>query len=85
MFFDGIKEGVEVEVVVQYNDGYLENLLLFVNNVWMLDGGIYEVGFCSVWMKVFNEYVCKVGLLKDKDKNLEGFDVCEGLFVVILL
>ena len=85
MFFDGIKEGVEVEVAAQYNDGYSENLLSFVNNVRTPDGGTHEAGFRSAWTKAFNEYARKVGLLKDKDKNLEGSDVREGLSAVISL
>lgn len=85
MFFDGTKEGVEVEVAAQYNDGYSENLLSFVNNVRTPDGGTHEVGFRSAWTKAFNEYARKVGLLKDKDKNLEGSDVREGLSAVISL
>lgn len=85
MFFDGTKEGVEVEVAAQYNDGYSENLLSFVNNVRTPDGGTHEVGFRSAWTKAFNEYARKVGLLKEKDKNLEGSDVREGLSAVISL
>jgi len=85
MFFDGTKESVEVEVAAQYNDGYSENLLSFVNNVRTPDGGTHEAGFRSAWTKAFNEYARKVGLLKDKDKNLEGSDVREGLSAVISL
>lgn len=58
---------------------------MFVNNVCIKDGGIYEVGFKIVMMCVFNEYVCKVVLLKEKDKNLEGIDICEGVVVIVLV
>ncbi|WP_047999740.1 DNA topoisomerase IV subunit B [Lactiplantibacillus herbarum] len=85
MFFDGTKDGVEVEVAAQYNDGYSENLLSFVNNVRTPDGGTHEAGFRSAWTKAFNEYARKVGLLKEKDKNLEGSDVREGLSAVVSL
>lgn len=85
LYFDGIKEGVEVEVAAQYNDGYSENVLSFVNNVRTKDGGTHEVGMRSGWTKAFNEYAHKVGLLKEKDKNLEGSDVREGLSAVISL
>ncbi|KRM77199.1 DNA topoisomerase IV subunit B [Secundilactobacillus collinoides] len=85
MYFDGKKEGVEVEVAAQYNDGYTENLLSFVNNVRTKDGGTHEAGMRSAWTKAFNEYAKKVGLLKEKDKNLEGSDVREGLSAVISL
>lgn len=85
LYFDGTKEGVEVEVAAQYNDGYSENVLSFVNNVRTKDGGTHEVGMRSGWTKAFNEYAHKVGLLKEKDKNLEGSDVREGLSAVISL
>ncbi|WP_125681329.1 DNA topoisomerase IV subunit B [Levilactobacillus yonginensis] len=85
MYFDGSKDGIEVEVAAQYNDGYTENLLSFVNNVRTKDGGTHEAGMRSGWTKAFNEYARKVGLLKDRDKNLEGTDVREGLSAVISL
>ncbi|KRM93862.1 DNA topoisomerase IV, B subunit [Lentilactobacillus senioris DSM 24302 = JCM 17472] len=85
MYFDGTKEGVEVEVAAQYNDGYTENMLSFVNNVRTRDGGTHEAGLKSAWTKAFNEYARKIGLLKEKDKNLDGSDVREGLSVVISL
>ncbi|GAK47797.1 DNA topoisomerase IV subunit B [Secundilactobacillus oryzae JCM 18671] len=85
MYFDGTKEGVEVEVAAQYNDGYSETLLSFVNNVRTKDGGTHEAGMRSAWTKAFNEYARKTELLKAKDKNLEGSDVREGLSAVISL
>ncbi|KRN02536.1 DNA topoisomerase IV subunit B [Levilactobacillus senmaizukei DSM 21775 = NBRC 103853] len=85
MYFDGKKDGIEVEVAAQYNDGYTENLLSFVNNVRTKDGGTHEVGLRSGWTKAFNDYARKVGLLKERDKNLEGSDVREGLSAVISL
>lgn len=85
MYFDGISQNVEVEVAAQYNDGYTETTLSFVNNVRTPDGGTHEVGFRSAWTKAFNDYARKVGLLKEKDKNLEGSDVREGLATVISL
>ncbi|CAM2758771.1 DNA topoisomerase IV subunit B [Fructilactobacillus fructivorans] len=85
MYFDGKKDGIEVEVAAQYNDGYTENMLSFVNNIRTKDGGSHEAGFRSAWTKSFNEYARKVGLLKDKDKNLEGNDVREGLTAIVAL
>lgn len=85
MYFDGVSQNVEVEVAAQYNDGYTETTLSFVNNVRTPDGGTHEAGFRSAWTKAFNEYARKVGLLKEKDKNLEGSDVREGLSTVISL
>ncbi|MCC4477872.1 DNA topoisomerase IV subunit B [Limosilactobacillus reuteri] len=83
LYFDGKQDGIEVEVAAQYNDGYSESLLSFVNNVRTPDGGTHEAGFRSAWTKTFNEYAKKVGLLKANDKNLEGSDVREGLTAVI--
>ncbi|WP_294545368.1 DNA topoisomerase IV subunit B [uncultured Limosilactobacillus sp.] len=83
MYFDGKQDSVEVEVAAQYNDGYSENVLSFVNNVRTPDGGTHEAGFRNAWTKTFNEYARKVGLLKERDKNLEGSDVREGLTAVV--
>ncbi|MDN2452257.1 DNA topoisomerase IV subunit B [Lactobacillus sp. UCMA15818] len=83
MYFDGVKEGIEVEVAAQYNDGYSESILSFVNNVRTKDGGTHEAGMKSAWTKAFNDYARQVSLLKEKDKNLEGSDVREGLAAVI--
>lgn len=81
--FDGVQQGLEVEVAAQYNDGYSENILSFVNNVRTPGGGTHEAGFRAAWTKAFNEYARKTNLLKEKDKNLEGSDVREGLTAVI--
>lgn len=83
MYFDGKQDGVEVEVAAQYNDGYSEKVLSFVNNVRTPDGGTHEAGFRNAWTKTFNDYARKVGLLKERDKNLEGSDVREGLTAVV--
>ena len=72
-----------MEVAFQYNDGYSENVLSFVNNVRTKDGGTHEVGMKISMTKAFNEYARKVGLLKEKDKNLEGSDFREGLAAVL--
>lgn len=85
LYFDGIEKGIEVEVAAQYNDGYSETTMSFVNNVRTPGGGTHEAGLRSAWTKAFNEYARKVNLLKDKDKNLEGSDVREGLSAVISL
>ncbi len=83
IYFSGNKEGIEVEVAMQYNDGFSENLLSFVNNVRTRDGGTHEVGLKTALTKAFNEYARKVNLLKEKDKNLEGSDFREGLAAVL--
>ncbi|MFD1466261.1 DNA topoisomerase IV subunit B [Lapidilactobacillus mulanensis] len=80
---EGKKDEIEIEFAGQFNDGYSENIISFVNNVRTGDGGTHEAGMKSGWTKAFNDYARKVGLLKDKDKNLEGSDVREGLSAVI--
>ena len=62
-----------------------ETILSFVNNVRTKDGGTHEVGMKGALTKAFNEYARKVGLLKEKDKTLEGSDVREGLTAIISL
>ena len=81
--FDDISNPIEVEVAFQFIEGYQENLISFVNLVRTGDGGTHETGFRSGFTKVFNEYARKYGLLKTKDKNLEGVDVREGLTAII--
>ncbi|HCI0916711.1 TPA: DNA topoisomerase IV subunit B [Enterococcus faecium] len=83
VYFSGEKEGIEVEVAYQYNDGYSENVLSFVNNVRTKDGGTHEAGMKAAITKSYNEYARKVGLLKERDKNLEGSDFREGLAAVL--
>jgi topoisomerase IV subunit B len=81
--FEGSHNGIEVEFAFQFNDGYSENMLSFVNNVRTKDGGTHEVGSKTAMTRVFNDYARKVALLKEKDKNLEGADIREGLSAII--
>ena len=83
--FNSTIDGVETEFAFQYNDGYSETILSFVNNVRTKDGGTHEVGMKTALTKAFNEYARKVGLLKEKYKNLEGSDVREGLTAIVSL
>lgn len=82
-YFEGEASGIEVEVALQYNDAYSENIFSFVNNVRTDDGGTHEIGLKTGLTKTFNEYARQSGQLKEKDKNLEGSDVREGLTVVL--
>ncbi|MBB5888064.1 DNA topoisomerase IV subunit B [Lactovum miscens] len=82
---EGDEQGFHLSLALQYNDGYSENVMSFVNNVRTKDGGSHETGFRSALTKVMNDYARKQGLLKDKDKNLEGSDYREGLTAVISL
>lgn len=82
-YVEGTQAEIEVEFAFQFNDGYSENILSFVNNVRTRDGGTHETGAKSALTRVFNEYARKINLLKDKDKNLEGVDIREGLTAII--
>lgn len=81
--FDDNSNEIEVEVALQFNEGYQENIVSFVNLVRTSDGGTHEMGFKSGLTKVFNDYARKYDLLKKKDKNLEGNDVREGLTAIL--
>ena len=80
---EGINDEIEVDLAMQFTSGYQENTLSFVNLVRTSDGGSHETGFRSALTRTFNEYARKYGLLKEKDKNLEGNDVREGLSAII--
>ncbi len=82
-YFEGKSNGIEVEFAFQYNDGYTDNFLSFVNNVRTRDAGTHETGAKTALTKTFNEYARTVGLLKDKEKNLEGSDIREGIAVIL--
>ncbi|GEQ33422.1 DNA topoisomerase IV subunit B [Marinilactibacillus psychrotolerans] len=82
-YFEGENNSIEVECAFQYNDGYSESVLSFVNNVRTRDGGTHEIGTKAAITKTFNEYARRTGLLKEKDKNLEGTDVREGIAIII--
>ena len=81
----GNKNGIDVEIALQYTDTYNESILSFVNNVKTSDGGSHEVGFKTGITKVFNDYARSKGILKAKDSNFDGSDVREGLIAVINL
>ncbi len=82
--FGGEKNGIVVDIALQYNTDYNEHILSFVNNVKTPDGGSHEVGFKTALTKVFNEYIKEFNLLKGKD-TIDGSDAREGLSVVISL
>ncbi|MFZ7802694.1 DNA topoisomerase IV subunit B [Bacillus thuringiensis] len=83
VYFTGEQNGIEAELAFQFNDGYSENILSFVNNVRTKDGGTHEAGFKTAMTRVLNEYARKVSLLKEKDKNLEGTDIREGVAAIV--
>ncbi len=85
LYFSGTKNGIEVDVALQYTDTYNENIISFVNNVKTVDGGTHEVGFKTGITKAFNDYVKSNNLIKGKDAAFDGSDVREGLSAVINL
>lgn len=82
-YVEGTQEQIEVEFAFQFNDGYSETILSFVNNVRTRDGGTHETGAKSALTRAFNEYARKSSLLKEKDKNLDGSDIREGISAII--
>lgn len=83
IYIEGEDQDFQVQVALQYNDGFSDNILSFVNNVRTKDGGSHETGLKSAITKVMNDYARKTNLLKEKDKNLEGSDYREGLSAVL--
>ena len=81
--FEGEANGIKVQCAFQYTDDYSENTYSFANLVRTRDGGSHEVGYKTAFTKAVNDYARKYGLLKEKDKNLEGADVREGLTSII--
>lgn len=74
-----------VEIAIQYNETFVENVQAFANNVLNIDGGTHVIGFRSALTRTMNDYARKSGLLKEKEENLTGDDIREGLTAVILV
>ncbi len=83
MYFEGEKNNVMVEVSMQHNDGYNESIYTFVNNVNTPEGGTHLEGFKRALTRVFNDYARKNKILKEKEENLSGEDLREGLAAII--
>ena len=83
VYLSGKKDDIEVEVAVQYNDSYAENVLSFVNNVNTIEGGTHVVGFRSALTRTLNHYANEHGLLKGIKEKPSGEDVREGLTAII--
>src|SRR5215472_1255115 len=83
IYLQGEKEGVDVEIAMQWNDGYVENVFAFANNINTLEGGTHLIGFKSALTRTINSYAIDSGQLKKDDENLQGEDVREGLTAVI--
>ncbi|GAB4256985.1 DNA topoisomerase IV subunit B [Thermincola ferriacetica] len=83
IYFEGEKDDVMVEIALQYNDGYTENIFSFVNNIHTHEGGTHEAGFKTALTRVVNDYARKYNLLKENENNLTGEDIREGLTAII--
>ena len=83
IYVEGKKDEYIVEVALQYNDTYNENIFSFANNIDTIEGGTHLIGFKSALTRVFNDYGKKFGHLKENDKNLSGDDIREGLTAVV--
>ncbi|WP_010530736.1 DNA topoisomerase IV subunit B [Lentibacillus jeotgali] len=81
--FEGEQQGIEVDFAFQFNDGFAESILSFVNHVRTKDGGTHESGARTAVTRIFNDYARRNTYLKDKDKNLEGSDIREGFTAII--
>ncbi|KAB2953931.1 DNA topoisomerase (ATP-hydrolyzing) subunit B [Heliorestis acidaminivorans] len=83
IYFHCEKESVDIEVALQFNDGYAENIYSFANNINTHEGGTHESGFKSALTRVINDYARRTNLLKDNENNLSGEDIREGLTSII--
>ena len=83
IYCEGEKDGVLVEVALQHNDGYNENVYSFVNNITTPEGGTHLVGMRSALTKTFNDYARQNKLLKDNEQSLTGEDIREGLTAIV--
>jgi DNA gyrase subunit B len=83
VYFEGEKDGVAVEIAMQWNDGYSESVFSFANNINTIEGGTHLIGFKSALTRTINSYAVDSGQLKKDEENLQGEDVREGLTAVI--
>ncbi|MEG6587152.1 DNA topoisomerase (ATP-hydrolyzing) subunit B [Paenibacillus barengoltzii] len=83
IYVEGQRDLIQVEISLQYNDGYTENIFSFANNIHTHEGGTHESGFKSALTRIINDYARKSGMIKENDSNLTGDDVREGLTAII--
>lgn len=83
IYVEGLKDGIAVEVSLQYHDGFNENIFTFANNIDTVEGGTHLAGFKTALTRVMNDYGRRFGHLKESDKNLSGDDIREGLTAVV--
>ena len=83
IYVEGVKDDYMVEVALQYNDSYNENIFSFANNIDTVEGGSHLSGFKAALTRSLNDYAKKFGFLKENNKNLSGDDIREGLTAVV--
>ncbi|GIP40653.1 DNA gyrase subunit B [Paenibacillus sp. J31TS4] len=83
IYTEGKKDNIQVEVALQYNDSYTENIYSFANNIHTHEGGTHESGFKSALTRILNDYARRSNSIKESDANLSGDDVREGLTAII--
>lgn len=83
IYFFGEKDDAAVEIAIQYNDGYAENIFSFANNINTQEGGTHEAGYKTAITRVINDYARKHGILKESENNLSGEDIREGMTAII--
>ncbi len=83
IYVEGARDMIQVEIALQYNDSYTENIYSFANNINTHEGGTHESGFKSALTRIINDYARKSGMIKDSNGNLTGDDVREGLTAII--
>jgi DNA gyrase subunit B len=83
IYFEGVREGIDLQISMQYNDGYQEQIFTFANNINTHEGGTHMIGFKSALTRTLNSYAVANNLFKEVKENLSGDDVREGLVAVI--
>ena len=83
VYFQGVAEGIEVEVAFQYVNEFHENVLGFCNNIYNAEGGTHLTGFKTMFTTVMNQYAREIGILKEKDANFTGADIRNGLTAIV--
>ncbi|MDQ0342433.1 DNA gyrase subunit B [Lederbergia wuyishanensis] len=83
VYIEGERDGIEIEVALQYNDGFASNMYSFANNIHTYEGGTHESGFKTALTRVINDYARRSNIFKDNDSNLSGEDVREGLTAIV--
>lgn len=83
VIFEGDRDGIIVDIAMQYTKSYSENIYSYTNNIHTIEGGTHEVGFKTALTRSINDYARRMNLLKEKEDNLSGDDIREGLTAVI--